>query len=248
MAPPEPASAAEPAIWSRLVRLSLLATLFMQGGWAVKHLSPAKMPIALSATLLFARYPERGEGELELGGGERYQMGAVVIEDERTQLTEQGRSLQELLAQGAGGAVHRRDQKQALAGLAGDDARQQVQVIIDDLLEDGLRGDVDQPGARLAEQEQEEEIAFLIGLEDGAAQRQVERKRRYDDDGLRVLIEGANRTPERHKPGLEHLEARLGLVRRQAQGVGREVVHGRLHCQIGYRFRCDALRAILGPA
>ena len=80
-----------------------------------------------------------------------------------------------------------------------DDARQESEVVLDDAGQDGLRGDVDHPRAGLAQQQQKEKELLLIGLHLSAFDVDLGGERRQDDDGLLVLVEGANGRPQRNE-------------------------------------------------
>jgi hypothetical protein len=92
---------------------------------------------------------------------------------------------------------------------------------------DGLRRHVDQPGARLPQQEQEEEIPLLERLLPHALRSRVDAERRDDDNRLWILVEGLQRTPERAKLALQRFEPARDLIGRQSQGLrSKRVCHG----------------------
>ena len=61
-----------------------------------------------------------------------------------TNLLDQARPLEQFLRERERRAVERRDQEQALLRVAGQHARQQVELVVDDLRMDRLRRDVDE--------------------------------------------------------------------------------------------------------
>ncbi len=151
------------------------------------------------------------EVALELGGRVRHEMAARRVRDQRADLRQHTRALEQLLRQRARGAVVRGHHVQAAARLPGDDARQQPEVVLDDALGHRAAGHVDHAQPRLAQQEQQEQHALLERLQDGSGLRRVGRDGRYDDDRLARLVE-SHRRPQRHEPLLEPGEARAALV------------------------------------
>ena len=126
-------------------------------------------------------------------------------------LPDQPRPLEELLRQRPRGAVERRDEEEPLARVRRDHAREQVEVVVDDARQDRLRGDVDEPRARLAQEQEQEQEALLVGLEHRAASgRACRGERRDDDDRLLVLVQPLDRLPQRDEPRLQLVEGRLG--------------------------------------
>jgi hypothetical protein len=79
--------------------------------------------------------------------------------------------------------------------VARDHAGQKPEIIVDGGRKDGLRGDVDHAGARLAQQEQKEQKALLVSLHLGALAVELDALRWDDDDRLLVLIELPDRLP-----------------------------------------------------
>ena len=89
----------------------------------------------------------------------------------------------------------------------------QAQVVVDDARVNRLRGHVDEPRARLPQQQEQEEEALLVRLEHRRRHvRVLERHRAHDDDRLLVLRHPLHRVPERDKLLLERVEARLRLL------------------------------------
>ena len=76
----------------------------------------------------------------------------VEIQDERPDVLDQVRALQQFDGQRPSRSIKRRNEKQSPARMAGNDSGQQIQVIVDDVRLNHLRRDVDQPGARLTQQ------------------------------------------------------------------------------------------------
>ena len=156
------------------------------------------------------RDPERQrEVALEFGRVVRDEVRALRIDDQLADAPDQPRTLEDLLSQRPRRAVERRHEEKPLPRMRGDHARQQVEVVVDDARQDRQGGDVDEPGPRLPEQEQQEEKAFLVGLHGRAAPvADVDRQGRDDDDRLLVLVQPLDRLPERDEAGLELVEGR----------------------------------------
>ena len=178
------------------------------------------------------RDPERErEVALQLRRVEGDEVRAVGIRHEAADLLEQPRPLEELRGQRPRRAVERGHEVQSLPRVRGNDAREQAQVVVDDARVNRLRRHVDEPRARLPQQQKQEEEALLVCLEHRRRHvRVLERHRAHDDDRLLVLRHPLHRVPERHELLLEPVEARLRLL-----GVEPEP----------HRQRVDAHRAIL---
>jgi hypothetical protein len=80
-----------------------------------------------------------------------------------------------------------------------DDTGQQVEVVVDDVGMNGLAGDVYQSGPGLTEEEEQEEVPLLVGLELTGAQLDVDVGRGHHHDGLFVGVEMIDRRPQRHQ-------------------------------------------------
>ena len=106
----------------------------------------------------------------------------------------------------------RGDEVQARAGMTRDHARQQREVVLDDALRYRPARDVDDLQARVAQEEQQEEEALLVGLQLGAVDlRPVGRDGRHDHDRLAGLVE-PHRAPHRDQALLQAGEALAALV------------------------------------
>ena len=86
------------------------------------------------------------------------------VGNEGRDVREQARAGEQLVGQRHGGRVADGHERQARARVARDDAWQQRQVVLHDLVTDRHRGDVDHPEPGLAQQEQQEEQALLHRL------------------------------------------------------------------------------------
>ncbi len=98
------------------------------------------------------------------GSHERHHVGPVGVGDQVSDPLEEPGTVEELTSQGPGGRLHRGDQMQAPAGVAGDDPRHQVQVVVDDVGGYRLPGDVDHAGVRLSQEQEQEQVSLLVGL------------------------------------------------------------------------------------
>jgi hypothetical protein len=83
-------------------------------------------------------------------------VGSGRIGDQRADLLQQARPVEELPGERDPRGVEGRGLEQPGLGVGGDDAGEQVEVVVDDRRVDALAGDVDQPGSGLAKQQQEE--------------------------------------------------------------------------------------------
>jgi len=88
-----------------------------------------------------------------------------------------------------------------------ENARQQIKVIVADFWIDRLRRHIDEPRARLSEQEQQEKEPLLERLLPHTVHAGVEADRRDDDDCLLVLCECVHRRPQRREPALQRVES-----------------------------------------
>ena len=129
-------------------------------------------------------------------------------------------------------AVADRDERQPGAGMAGDHAGEQRQVVLDDGGRDRCRCDVDHAQSGLAEQQEQEEEPLLVCLRHApaACAETIERHRGDDHDRLVVEVQ-AHRIPHRRQVALEAIEDLVPLlVVEVGQGdrVGRECSRRRL--------------------
>ena len=165
---------------------------------------------------------------LQVGGVVRNEMGPVRVRNQMTDALDEVWALEQLHGERARAAVLRRNEEQPGARVACDHARQQAEIILDGARQDSLRGDVDHAGARLAQQQQEEQEAFFVGLDGGALNFEFRRYRRNRNDRLFVLIQGSDRGPERNKLALQAVETARRFFRRNAE-LGQWQFGGRRH-------------------
>ena len=160
------------------------------------------------------RDPER-EREVALRGRRREgdEMAARAVGDARPDRLEHPRSLEQLRAQRSRGAVVRGDHVQAGARVARDDAGQQREVVLDDLLAHRAPGHVDQLQARLAEQEEQEEQALLVRLHHRPVVAGRRGDRGDDDDRLPGLVQAASRATRRRGAAAAARSARSAAPR-----------------------------------
>ena len=125
------------------------------------------------------------ERDVALEGRRRvgHEVTAPRIGDRATDLAQQQRTLEQLLAQRAARRVVCGQQGQASACIAPAGRCQERQVVVDDLRRDGRRGDVGHVEVGLAEAEQQAQQPLLVGLCLGRRLVPlVDRARRHDDD------------------------------------------------------------------
>ena len=127
----------------------------------------------------------RARGRARARRRERDEVAELRVRDARPDGVEHARALQQLRRERPRRAVAGRHQVQPGAGVRGDHARQQRQVVVDDALVDRPAGDEDQVQPRLAQQQQQEEHPLLVDLDERAGRRRVVgRDRRHDDERL----------------------------------------------------------------
>jgi len=181
----------------------------------------------------------QGHGQPPLEGGrvEDRQVGLLGVVDGVADPAQQPRPAQHLLAEGPGRSVVRREERQPPAGVAGGNPREQLEVVVDDSVVDGLRGDEDEPRPRVAEPDHQEQQPLLVP--GGAAQLRelapVEGQRGHHHRGVGPVVGRKDVAPQLGEAGLEPLE-RLELAlqrerfRLQGQrGQGASPSRGTLH-------------------
>src|SRR4051812_13935577 len=158
------------------------------------------------------RYPE-AEGEVALvrRGRVRNDVAAGAIGDQRPDLRQHTGALEQLLDQRAGAPVVRGHHVEPRPGLVRDHPREEREVVLHDALGHRPPGDVDDPHARLAQEQQQEQHALLERLQHRPCLGRVRRDRRHDDDRLARLVE-AHRRPQRDEALLELGEAGAALA------------------------------------
>ena len=172
------------------------------------------------------RDPERhGEVTLELRRVVGDEVAERPVRDQAGDAAEEPGPFEQLLTERPGRAVADGDERQAGLGVAGDDAGEQGEVVLDDGGGDRRRRHVHHAQAWLAQQQQEEQEALLVRLRHAAAAlaEAVERDRGDDHHGL-VLEVQAHRVPHARHVALEAVEALVALLlveRRQADRVRR---------------------------
>ena len=152
------------------------------------------------------------EVALEWRSGVRDQVAACAVGDEGADLSEDPRPLEQLVGERARRAVVRGDEVQPGTGMARDDAGQQREVVLDDALRDRSTGDVDDLQPRVAQEQQQEEEALLVGLELGPAHlRPVGDDRGDHHDRLAGLVE-PHRAPHGDEALLQPSESLAALA------------------------------------
>ncbi len=158
---------------------------------------------------------DEGQVTFELRGVVGHEVGALRVRDRVRDPAQEAWSGQQLLAQRRRRRVADRHQAQARPGMAGNDAREEGQVVLHDCRRDRHRRHVDHPQLGLSEQEQQEQEAFLVGLVEAARIRNVRVAGDGGDDhhGL-VRVVHPDRLPSLRHPGLQPVEelVALGLV------------------------------------
>ncbi len=141
----------------------------------------------------------------------RHEVAERRIGNELANPLEYSGPLEQLRAERSRRAVVGRDEMEAPARVARDDADEQSQVVLDDRRRDRQRRDVDhlQPG--LPEQQQEEEEALLMCLDDRARRGRVRRDRRDDHDRFTRRVEPHD-APDGLEPLLKENEPFVSLV------------------------------------
>src|SRR5215468_7563078 len=134
----------------------------------------------------------QGQIALELRSVIGHQMGALAVHDEGADALDQMRAFKQLDGERPRAAVLRRDEEKARSSVARNHAREQSQVVIHRAWQDGLRGYIDQPGAGLAQEQQEKKESLLVRLHRRALDVNLCRDRWNNDDGLLLLIEGTD--------------------------------------------------------
>ena len=170
------------------------------------HRAPDVLVTYVERTPLARTLVVDGEVALELGRRVRHEVGALRVGDQRADAFEQPRPLEQLDRERLRAAVVHGHREQARPRMARDHAGQQVEVVVDDVGLDRLRGDVDQARARLPQQEEQEQEPLFIGLLPHAVDGALETERRHHDDGLRVPIHLPDRSPQWHELLLKRRE------------------------------------------
>ena len=106
---------------------------------------------------------QQGEVPFEPGRVVGQQVREGRVGNEGTDLADHPRPGQQLLGQRGRRGVAHGDQRQPGPGVAGDDTREQGQVVLDDRRVDGHRRHVDELEPWLSKQQEHEEIALLQG-------------------------------------------------------------------------------------
>ena len=101
--------------------------------------------------------------------------------------------------------------------MAGNHAREQAHVVVQDVRQDRHRGEVDDPSTRLAKQQQEKEHSLLVHLQYRGGRVEVERDGGNDDHRLLKDVITPNQLPLIDELCLQRVEASLRLFRRNAE-------------------------------
>src|SRR5262245_37170956 len=88
-----------------------------------------------------------------------HQVRPLKINNQRANVFDQTRPFEQLEAQWPRRRIKRRDQKQALSRVTRNYSRQQIEVIVDDVRVNHLRGHINQASARLPQQQKQEKKA-----------------------------------------------------------------------------------------
>ncbi len=159
-----------------------------------------------------------GELALERRRVEDGEVGARAVLDPLADALDQPRALEDLLGQRARRGVVGAEQRQARPGVAGGDAGEELEVVVQDHRVHRLRGDVDDARPRVAQPDQEEEQPLFVeaGAGELAQLALVEGHRRHDHRGVRRLVLHGEGVPDLEQLRLEELE--LGPL-----GLGAEI-------------------------
>ena len=162
------------------------------------------------------------------------EMSAVFVRDARFDLLQQARALKDFEAKRAWRIIIRREQGKPAQRVTRDDAREQIEVILDHAGMNRLRSEVDHPRSRLGQEQEEEKEAFFVGLHFQAGDGHIDRHRWHDNDRLFVLIEGFDRAPERHEFLLERIKLGGRILRGKSGGQSNKCGIG-IHMRRAYR-------------
>src|SRR6202034_1031176 len=107
--------------------------------------------------------------------------------------------------------------------MAGGDAGQQLEVVLEDQRLYRLRGHVDHARPRVAQPDEQEKEALLVEARPGELfqARPVEGERGHDDRGVRLLVAHGERAPDVAQAWFEPLEGGDLLLRLQLPGEWR---------------------------
>src|SRR5262245_42804999 len=105
------------------------------------------------------------------------EMSAVFVRDARFDLLQKARSLEDFEAKRARRIIIRREQGKPAQRVTRDDAREQIEVILDHAGMNRLRSEVDHPRSRLRQEQEEKKEAFFVGLHFQAGNSQIDRHR-----------------------------------------------------------------------
>ena len=158
--------------------------------------------------------PERhGDVALEFRRVVRDEVTQRSVWDERCDSAEEPGPFEQLLTERSRRTVANGDEGQAGVGMAGDHAREQGQVVLDNGGSDRCRRHVHHAQAWLAQQQQEEEEALFVRLRHAAAAlaETIERHRGNDHHGF-VLEVQAHGVPHTWHVALEAVEALVALL------------------------------------
>ena len=135
-------------------------------------------------------------------------MGEIGIPDRFADSLDQPRARQDLRHQRDRRGVMAREQRQALAGMLGRNAGEQMQIIVDDRLGDRLTGDIDHTGPRVSQQEQKAQHTLFVMMRAGDLGEDllIEGQARQDQHAARCQGVGEHRFEDLRELGLQSTE------------------------------------------
>ena len=162
------------------------------------------------------------------------EMSAVFVRDARFDLLQEARALKDFEAKWAWRIIIRREQGKPAQRVPRDDAREQIEVILDHAGMNRLRSEVNHPRSRLGQEQEQEKEAFFVGLHFQASDGHIDRHRWHDNDRLFVLIERFDRAPKRHEFLLERIKLGGRVLRGKSGGQSDKSGIG-IHMRRAYR-------------
>jgi hypothetical protein len=155
-----------------------------------------------------------GEGKvaLEMRSCVRNEVGACTVRDASGDLGKYAGALEELGCERPRSSVTGGNKVQAGAGVPGNDAGKKCEVIVHDALVDRPACDVDQLESRLAEQEEKEQEALLVGLDFSTSRLRAVGLYRWDDHDRFARLVQPHCLPDGDKPALQLVKADAAFV------------------------------------
>ena len=138
------------------------------------------------------------------------QVGAGEVGNAGSDPLDQPRALQDLLRERDRGGVVGAKQRQPRPRVARRDAREELEVVLEEERVDGLRGHVYEMSPRVAEADQEEEQPLLVerGPRQLAELALIKGQGRHYDGCVVLFVPGEDRAPELGEARLEGVESR----------------------------------------